>query len=236
MRYILLTALAMLLLSGSIVQTYEQEVSREGDSRIAEDLNMNVFVKMMPKDSLDSMESACLRHSDLRCTVDADEKSIMIIRDFDPDDSHYSFSAKYGIPFIKYKLNIQKLPNDRFSDAIDEIMGSAGIPVPTSISQEPLDLTNRNESSEIAESLQNLDLEIIYIVTMPGDITSARAGNYSAEIEGSKAMFRMSNALETGKSLEIESRETNSLLIILVGGGIIMGALAVSFFKRKMVK
>lgn len=226
MRYIIFLMLASIIFTGSVIQTYEHEVSREGASVITESLEMNLFMQSMPDGALSSMASACLRDDSLQCSVDVENRSLTISRDFG-QGKYYSFSAEYGIPYINYHLRIMRLPNDRFSSAMENIMSSAGLPVPSGITTEPVNL---EDNMKMGNALKDFDLEIEYVVDMPGDITDASAGEYRASSSGSQATFMISDVLLEQSTIEVRSRELNSVLLVGLAAVIAIGALATSFF------
>ncbi|MFH1394018.1 MAG: hypothetical protein ABII71_01875 [Candidatus Micrarchaeota archaeon] len=235
-RIILLLMASSLLFTGSVTQIYHQVVGESGNSVIGDELDVSFIVQLMPDNFLSSIATTCAFDKELGCSVDEENKWVYMSREFSSGGSYYSFSAEYGIPYVDYSLTVNKLPKDQFSKEMERIMVASGMDVVEGTSVAPLDFRDADECRKMASSMELFGMEILYRVEMPGSIVSAQAGAAGAEVSGSTATFSLSEVLAEQAPLVVKSRQVNWLYIFVIGGAIVVAALAVTFLKPRKAR
>jgi|GEM_PF-790730 len=233
MRAIILLLLISLAFTGSVTQTYYQTVSESGSSVISQELDATVIMQFMPDGTINSMQSACLLDEELSCSINVNDNIIRTSREFEADGYYYSFEAEYEIPYVDYTLTVNKVPKDVFSKAIEKIIVEAGIPVEGGSNLVPIDLTDKESGRTLSSQMDNFNLDILYIMEMPGGITSAQAGELNGEIAGEAATFNLREVLADSAPIVVKSRQINWLYLIAIAGIVIVIVMAASFMRKK---
>lgn len=233
-KILVLLAILSLALTGSLMQKYNQKIYENGDSLVSDELDMTLISQMLPHGSLEAMAAACMFDEDLGCSVDVERGTLYVVRSM-RSGGHYTFSAERGLLETTYTVRIGKLPNDMFTDAVDEILVNAGVKEVSGGSAGPTDLGDRESAAAMAATMGLLGMEMLYEVEMPGEVISARSGETAAAVDGSTATFPMHTVLSDSAPLEISSRQVNWQLIILGVGLVAVVLLAVSFSRTRRI-
>lgn len=232
MRIILAVMLLSLMLTGSIVQTYEHSVKIDGSSVIEKEMDTGLFLGMLEEGAEEKIETVCTSDAGLRCTYS--DGLLTTGEDFSEDDGYYSFEVTYGIPYVEYEVTVKKIPTERFTEKYDEILLAAGLINKTSGSYGlALNIQDRANNIETLSVMKDLDIEIGYVVVMPGDVATAAAGEVDASIEGSNAEFMLSDVLNEAQPIVVKSREINWGYITVIVTVIVLAAFALSFRKTR---
>ncbi len=234
MRKILfLLMLTPLLFAGSLSQTYHMKVYESGDSVISQSLDLTFLDTLLPEGALSDMQTICVLQPELECSVEVETKMLYLSRSFSDNDPHYNLEVEQGLPYSTYRLTLEKLPNDRLLEALNDITAAAGISPNDDVAIKPVDLTDETTTSMMATGLRLMGMEMAYEIEMPGEIVSANSGNVQAQVSGSTATFDMVEVLEESEVIVVTSRQVNWLLIILICMVIAVAALALSFVRKK---
>lgn len=233
----------ILLFSGCISQSYYQKVDKSGNSEIQYAIDFTPMVTLLasqsglPTDELmqnisKGIIEICVNTTQANpstsCT--ADGAKMVLKRPFAPG-GHYTFATESGIPYIVYKVNVNKIPSDQFNVDLSSLSGGLGGEEQT---QEAIDLNAKDKNKLTAAQMKVLTgFEIKYTVEMPGEITKAVAGNTQATINGTKASFDVLKVMEDSAPLTIEARELNMVVVLGVGLVVVLVILAIAFFMFK---
>lgn len=235
MRRLAFFILAGILLTGAVQQEYVQNVEPGGNSIISRKADIGFFGDMLPGGSIDAMENFCSQSSEIECSVDSENFSILISDSFSADSVYYDFISEESLPYITHTLTINRIPTDRFSELTDDIIVGAGIYEESSSPVDPVVLGDA-ETAGMARSMDYLDIDIRYYVEVPGQITSVECGELQSSISGNQVDFSLVDAMKQQERIVIRSRELNMPYIILICIALAMGALALSFFWEKKKK
>lgn len=236
---------SVLLLSGCISQEFTQKVGIDGTSIIEDKLDFNSmtgFYKELGFNSEDALRnnltSIVTNYCDKIATKDktigcvADGLTITLSRNFTSKEGYYTFEANDGVPYKTYKLTINKIPMEKFGKAAQGL--KFGTYFDGSGIAKDIDLRKTDENAVSAQGLAGVPgLQLEYSVEIPGEMTSATAGNYSAKITDNKATFNVVDVMASSAPLVIESKELNVFLIVVVVGVIVLLLLAFVFFSFK---
>ena len=236
MRTLLAVVLLSLLLTGSIYQTYEQQVAIDGDSVISREEDANLFFGLLGDDAEQKIEMACEADSSLGCSYS--EGTLKLAESFSPSDDYYEFDVVHGLPYVEYQLEVNKIPTDRFMEKLSEILVAAGLSNTTSQNGKAIDLGNAGVNAELAKLMRDSQLDIVYIVKMPGEVFVGSAGGASAELTCSTATFNLADVLSESQPMIVKSRELNLAYILFILAVLVIAGFAASFFfgKKKKVK
>ncbi len=228
------TALAfvlLLMLTGSIFQSYEHTVDTKGDSVLEKEMDVGIFLGLLEEGAAGKISSACSSDESLGCSF---SEGVLVLSDkFSENDGYYSFEASYGIPYVEYELTIRKIPNERFTEMLDRILLAAGLTNTSSTSYgAPLNLQDP-ANRESAVFLRQSNIDISYAVLMPGEVASAASGEVSGSIEDSRAEFMLSDVLYEAQPIVVKSREINWGYIIFIAAVVVLAAFALSFRKSR---
>ncbi len=234
MRMVLAVVLLSLLLTGSIYQTYEQKVDINGNSVITREEDANLFLGMLGDDAGQKIEIACGADASLGCTYS--EGRLKLTESFRPGDGYYEFEVVHGLPYVEYQLEVNRIPTDRFMEKLSEILVAAGLSNTTTQNGRALDLSNAGENAEMAKLMRDSQLDIVYIVEMPGEVVVGSAGGAGAELTCSTATFSLADVLSESRPMVVKSRELNIAYIIFILAVLVIAAFAASFFFGKKKK
>jgi len=227
---------AILLLSfvagAALDQTYVHEVSRNGDSVVEKSMELTVFSNQLTPGALERMSDACEHDSRLGCSVDVEKKLVVLSQELSPG-AYYRYSTEYGLPSIAYTISIDRIPTDRFSDALGDLLAAANA---TEVGQvrgtvKPLSLTERDENAANAGILKALGAKITYRVVMPSRVTYAAAGGVQGAIDGNSADFAVVDVMADSAPLVVRCEELNWGYLLLIAMVAVLGALAYLFMK-----
>ncbi len=229
MRIFLVVMLLSALLTGSIYQTYEQSVDINGNSVISREEGTSLFIGLLGEDAAAKIGQACERDGSLGCSY-ADGQ-LKLTERFTPSDNYYGFEASYGLPYVEYALEVEKIPTDRFMEKLGDVLVAADLSNATEQTGRPIDL--RSNNAEMARIIKESQLEIAYVVVMPGEVVAASAGEAEGVIEYNKATFALADVFEQGEPITVRSRELNIGYILFVLAVLIIIAFTASFFFGK---
>lgn len=224
-------AVMLLLLTGSIYQTYEQTMDLDGDSVITREEDANLFLGLFGDDALQKIEQVCAEDSSLGCSYS--EGKLKLTENFQLKDGYYQFETSYGLPYIEYTLEVNKIPTDRFMKKLSEVLVAAGLSDYTDQSGRAIDLSNKEENAEMAKLMRDSQLGIAYVIEMQGEIFVASAGEANGDVEYSRVTFSLEDVLSESEPIVVKSRELNLGFILFILAILIMGAFAASFFFGK---
>lgn len=235
-REILAILILCALSSASLEQTYSHSISRDGSSAMTKDTDLTIFADVLGPTAFDDVESLCRSDASLRCSVDGPNKTVTITERFTAG-SYYSFEADYGIPFITYTLVVKKVPTDRFSSSLDDLLVEAGVIDESGDgSVMAMDLRDEETNRENAYYFRRFNADLAYIIEMPSPVYEARAGNATAVISGNRATFDLVSVLEQSEYITVRSQELNLSYLIIIALAIVLAGLALSFFKANKPK
>ena len=232
MRTLLAVMLLSVLLTGSIFQTYEHSVEPDGDSVVVKEMDTGLFLGMLGDGAGEKIENACSLDPTLECSFS--DGTLKMMEEFSTSENYYSFEVGYGLPYIEYELIVKKIPIEKFSERLDNILLAAGLVNETAGSYgDAMNLLDSEENRESASFMRESGLDISYVAVMPGEIVEAYAGGASGTINGSRAEFLLSDVLYESQPVVVRSREINWGYIVLIAAIIVLAAFALSFRKIK---
>lgn len=223
---LILTAFA----SAALDQSYAMSISRDGSSVISKSFNLALSSDGLDGDALGKISDICQSDSAVGCSVEGTR--LTISEGFSPGE-YYSFDAEYGLPSITYTVTLKKIPDDKFSLALDGLMRKAGALSGSQGTASPIDLGEEQKNRENAMFLRKFNANMTYMVLMPTNIGYAMAGNTSGMVSGESASFDLLSLMEESRPVVIKSSELNMGYLIILAAFVVLGALAVSFFKSK---
>jgi len=230
-REILAILVLCAISSASLEQTYIHSISRDGSSTMTKDTDLTIFADVLDPGAFQAVEDLCREDSRYRCSVDAPNKTIILTESF-RSGTYYTFEAEYGLPFITYTLIVKKVPTDRFSSSLDDLLLEAGaIDESGDGSVSPMDLSDEETNTENAYYFRRFNADLDYIIDMPAPVYEAVAGNATAEITGNRASFDLVSVLEESEYMRVRSRELNLSYLFIVALAMVLIGLAYSFVK-----
>jgi hypothetical protein len=203
MRIILVLLLFSSLVIAGLDQSYVQTVSRDGSSEIEKTSDLTIFTGELEEDGLQKIDEFCQKSSD--CNVN--ERNITITEEFE-HTGYYSLTTEYRIPSIEYKYTLNRIPTDRFSELLGEVLVDAEVMEDAGKPADSIDLTDGKDDARL---LRKYGVIITYTINMPAQIYEARAGNVTGNVSGSTVTFYL-------------------IIIVMV---IVLAALALTFSKSK---
>jgi hypothetical protein len=242
--FALLLVFSFLLLGGCISQSYTQKVDYDGKSVISNTIDLSVVKGYYKQFGFNSEEEfaanitsfsqeACgkIMKKDKTIICIADGLTITLNRNFTSKEGYYSFAVIEGVPYKIYRLTVNKIPADKFGKSAQGLT-FAGYSEPGMVN--PIDLKKKEENSVSAQGLGAIPgFSFTYSIELPGEVTSATAGTYQADISGSTAKFDMVKVMANSAPLVVESRELNVFLIAAGFGFFLLVLLAAMFFMMK---
>ncbi len=222
----------LIVLTGSVFQTYEHTVRSNGESEIKKEFDIGFFTGMFEQNANNKIAQVCYPGSPFRCEYN--NSKIVLRKEFSQSDGYYEFYVNYGIPFIDYEIVVRKIPTEKFSEMLDTVLLSAGVVNATADDYgKPIDIENTAASKEAATLIKQTGLDIKYVIIMPGHVWSASAGHVNASFEGERAEFLLSDVLGEAQPMVIKSRELNLSYILLISMIIVVAAFTLSFRKYR---
>ncbi len=247
MRKLLLFAVAILVfLAGCISITYYHKVNGDGTSTLEQQLDLTGYINAMKGvgtgagggQSDPSAQLALLCASvqpklkeGTECKV---ENNVWTLRKaFKTEDGFYTFESKDN----KQILTVNKLPADLFMKPGEDSGGGFGGGLGTGAAQD-LDFNDKVKNKQSADQMtQNpaFQINMTYVIEMPGPVTKAVYGSHEAKKEGNKAVFNLVEVLADSAPLVVESEAGSNMLLIIgaVVAVVIVLALLWFFLSRK---
>ncbi|MBD3210900.1 hypothetical protein GF318_05975 [Candidatus Micrarchaeota archaeon] len=232
-RFIFALLLMSLAVHAGIAQSYEQTVKRDGSSVIVKSMDINLFAAELGENALEGVSVICNESQAYTCSVEGDRISMSESFSAGP---YYSFKTEYGVFNIDYTLVVSKVPTDRFSRTLDQLLDEADILESEGESSEVLDLLDSETNSEAVGYLRRFDSSLSYRIIMPAPITEAHAGNVTPGFNGNTVQFDLVDVMAESKAMTVKSSELNMANMIIIGAILVLGALALSFFKERPKK
>jgi hypothetical protein len=230
-RVILALLLFSFVVNASLDQAYVHTVSRDGSSTMTRDTDLTIFADVLGEGAFQSVDGLCDTNASLRCSVDGET---VTIKEKLKQGTYYSLTADYGLPFITYTLVVKKVPTDRFSSSLDNLLVVAGAVEEAGTSRvRPMDLRDKSTNIPDAEYLKKFDANLTYSIEMPAGIYEATAGDVDALLSGNTAQFDLVEVLGESEYMTVKSRELNLGYLALIAMAITLAALAFSFFTHK---
>jgi hypothetical protein len=183
----------------------------------------------------DMLSSACsnMMKRDKSTECSSGNLSLSMTRNLTNKDGYYNFEVTGEFPYRTYKLTVNRIPMDKFGRSLQLGFNPSNRSLPFSDAS-AIDL--RKDNSATAKGYEVIGFGIQYVVNMPGEITSATAGNYTAMVAGSTASYDLVGVMNDSAPLKVESRELNLLLISLLAGVLLLIFLVMAFFAGKKKK
>ncbi|MBN1169595.1 hypothetical protein JXA56_01090 [Candidatus Micrarchaeota archaeon] len=224
MKGIIFLLLLTAAVSAGLDQFYEQKVLISGESVVEKTMDISLF---SDDEALAKVEQVCSQKE--YCSLD--NKTITITEKFAPGP-YYQYNDNYGL-FIEYEITVKRIPTDKFSRSLDSILKEAGAIDEIGSAAEPLDLLDKEANRKSAEFLRKFNVNIVYAIDMPAEISEARAGNVSGKIEGSRATFDIIEIMQDSDVIVVKSSQINMGYIITVTGIASLAVLAILFTRKK---
>jgi hypothetical protein len=222
-----------LVASAAIDQSYEMRVNRDGSSVIEKSMEMNIFGADLNAAELAQVSELCQRDSRFDCSVDG--RTIMMAEGFSPG-SYYTYRSDFGLLEIEHTLTINRVPTDRFSIILEDILDEAGIQEASGEAAEPIDLLDRAENEEAIGVLRQFGANLTYTVAMPSGFTEARSGALEGTRIGDGAMFDLLDVMDGAQPMVVKSKELNTANIVVASMVVVLAALAITFMRTKPKK
>lgn len=234
-REIFALLLMAFVASAAIDQTYVQTVARNGASGIEKTMELAVFSNQLATEGLANMAAYCEKSSGINCSVDVGAKKVVITEEFS-SGGYYVFSTDYGLPSITHTMTLNRVPTDKFSNALERLLVAANATeyAGSGGSARSIDLSDQEANAEAAAILKTLNANITYVVVMPSGVSEAKAGSVAGVISGQRASFDLLAVMsEGGGPIVVKSQELNFGYLIAIAGVVVLGALALSFAGTK---
>jgi hypothetical protein len=229
-RIIFALVILCFAVNAAIDQSYEQTLERDGSSVIVKSMEVNIFAAELDSEAMDKVADTCGTSSKIRCSVDG---SVITIEEDFSSGQYYAFTTDYGLFSIEHTLQVSRIPTDRFSTLLDDLLGEAGVLEPSGRSSDPIDLLDTETNAESVYFLRKFDTNITYTIRMPTEISEAYAGEIKAERMGDAVQFDLIEVMEEGQPMTVKSTEVNSANVLIIATVIVLAALAYSFFRSK---
>ncbi len=233
MRREIFAILLLAMVAGAALdQTYVHTASRDGGAAVEKTMELAVFSNQLTPGALERMADACERDSSLGCSVDAQAKTVVLSLSLSPG-GYYTFSSEYGLPSVVHTLSVEKIPTDKFSDALGDLLAAANATEAEQVrgTVKPLSLTDKDENAANAGILKALGASITYRIVMPSEVTYAAAGDVEGKIDGRIAEFAVVDVMADSAPLVVRSEELNWGYLLLIAMVVVLGALAYSFLR-----
>ncbi len=228
-RVILALLLFSVMVNATLDQTYVHMVSRDGSSIITKTMDLTIFSNVLGEQAFARVDEICRTDVSVNCSVDAESKTITMTESFS-EGNYYTFTTDYGLPFITHKLVVRRIPTDRFSSSLDQLLIAAGV-VDSSErgSARPLDLRDKEATSENAYYLGMFNANLTYTIEMPAPVSEASAGSVNGAITGNTAQFDLVDVFEESEYMTVTSNELNLGYLAAIAMAVVVIALALSF-------
>ncbi len=239
----ILLVFAMLMLTGCISQTYYQKVNSDGSSVIGQTTDYSAMLAKAGEygiSSKDALENAgavfgnICKKTKMNCSYS--EVTITLKDNIAQKNPYYTFDREYGLLGTRYEMVIGKIPRQQFETALQNGQDVLSKDIPLTFQKQvvpDLDLSRKKENAAIARSIVDNGASAKYIVEFPAGIKSARAGNYTANVDGNKAEFDLALLLKESAPIVIEGEEFSIAMPIAI---ILVVLLVYVFFKFSKAK
>ncbi|MFH2106352.1 MAG: hypothetical protein ABII22_03765 [Candidatus Micrarchaeota archaeon] len=203
--------LAIILLTGSITQTYYQK-----DNMITQTTDMMKYISDFAKKTNDKtlaprmeelFRQACTgMDPSFKCT--ADGLVLSITKEFG-EGQYYTIEKDSNVFVTSYRITVNKIPINVFSEALPRDKFSNQVHL-------PIDLSDKETNKKNYELQKGAGVKITYTLDAPGSISNAYSGEYRAIINGSKATFDIMEVSKDSAPLVVETTQVNFALIIIL--------------------
>lgn len=215
-KAIVLLVFISILLIGAVSKQYTHQQMGDGSAIVT----IHAKTAILGPIDYEKVAEVCKKNN--KCSIDKENFTISVELQ---KGKYYSFSSDYGIPFITHTLELKAIPQDVLTAETRAILQEAGEPV-SDAKVDPLELGKKDVA--LSQFLKNSG-DILYVVVMPGEITSATLGTKN----GNVLSFTLSEAYATGTPIKITSTEPNISLMAVVLMVLILIAVALLFSKKK---
>lgn len=215
MKNILPLFIVLILLTGSITQTYTQSTDSLGVSTVEEKRDLSPILQLFADSALSDIKSVCESYNSFNCVVEGTILTSQI--SINPVNDYYTLETDSGFPFTTTTLTIERIPTDLFDSKINSILEIAQLTSGKG-SADPIDLNQVQENKAKAQALNQAGIVLIYSVMMPNGETSEH---------------NLNEILQDSKPIIIKTQEINIGLIILILGVVVLGFLFWSFFGNR---
>lgn len=215
MKRILPLFIMLLLLTGSVIQTYHHKSDFLGNAVIEEKRDISLFIDLLPDVTVEDIKAVCESYSDLNCRVEGAFLT-MEVR-LEPRNAYYSLETDYGFPFSTTTMTIERIPNDLFDEQINDILEKTDLKSGEGTTR-PIDLRDKQSNKAIAAAYRQAGLEAQYTIEMPN---------------GEIRTYDLVELLEDSKPITIRTTELNLWLIILAVGLVALALVSWSFFGNR---
>lgn len=222
-----LLMLSVFLFSGCISQTYLQDFNTDGTSKLLQITKVNSLEGYENFTSMVKSECQKTKNCSFENTTLTLQTSLV------PDNSYYTFSSTFEFPFNIYKAKITRLPTDKFSLFYTSITKQLPAGIGLSANPEALDLTKKSTNADLSKALSESKMVFLYSVKMPGQITIAASGNYTAKIQENTAVFDMRETLKNSEPIILESKELNIASLLFIAVISVLFYVSFKFFKKE---
>jgi hypothetical protein len=232
-KFLFALVLMSLIASAAIDQSYDMTVNRDGSSVIVKSMELNIFGADLNAAALGDVAELCDKDSRLSCSVEG--KTITIAKEFSPG-GYYTYRSEYGLLEIEHTLTISRIPTDRFSTALEDLLDEAGVLEASGESADPIDLLDREANDESITVLKQFGANLSYYISVPAGMTEAKAGAVEGQRVGDAVRFDLVDVMDAGQPITVKSKELNSPNIIVISMVIVLAALALTFARTKPKK
>jgi len=222
-KIMLVFLLAGILLTGAVTQTYTMEIEKTGEAQMTQSSDLSLYD--VGGSEMKAVIIAACKNITSPYSCKTENNKMIISTDMTPTEGGYVFEANYGIVSTNYKLKINSVPLNKFNEAIEKTgnIQSTGVGA--------IDLTQNN--SQYSQAFRVVDLEMDYVVKMPGNIESISAGNVIGKMNGNTGEIDLLKVMEEGKPIILTSSEINWSAIVFILGIVVVIGLAVSVIIKK---
>lgn len=232
-RFLFALILMSLVASAALEQSYEMTVERDGSSTIERSMELNILGADLDSTQLDEVSQLCASDPRFACSVVG--RTITMAEEFSPG-RYYTYQSEYGLLEIEHTLTISRIPTDRFSVALGDILEEAGVREASGEAADPIDLLDRETNEEAIGVLRQFGANLAFTVIMPSGISEARAGALEGTRSGDGVEFDVLDVMEAGAPIVVRGRELNTANIVVASMVVVLAALAISFKRTKPLK
>lgn len=232
MKKILLSILIVMsvVFSATMDHTYMQTINEKGDSIFTRITKGEVF----PEGSNTSaIEQICKEAVVARCMINQSSQTTQIEITLKEKEGYYTISTEYGFPFITHIVKIERIPTDKISEQMIQILKQSGF---TKRIQPASAVDLLADNKESARALKSFGAEIEYEVKVPGLINEASFAEEKINFQGERATVDFTKLLEKQGELKIVSSEMNWAYISAVIAVLVIVAFGASFIFDKKVQ
>lgn len=256
MRWGLLVLALGLALFGCLSVETTHKQNADGSAEITQVTDLSILMASGSAYNMgDTLENICDAYEGVVCMQE--DGIVTIKKTFKPSEAFYTFETKDDILFRKYRLTIDRSPSftenlnknseifggsspSSYDDYYDTPYGSSsdssyggyGSTFGNYIDNEETKFTDTSAKASAA-ILRQAKVDSVYVVKMPGTITSAEE---ATEINGSSATFDVVTMMEKRKAIVVTSEEANVPLLMFAGVGGLVLLLVAAFIAASMLK